>query len=117
MRIVDERESAKLNQVYRGKAGATNVLSFVADPDVKRRSGLYGDIVICAEVVRREAREQRKRMKPHWAHLTMHGMLHLLGYDHVRSRDAQRMEKQEIKLMRRLGFSNPYVAPKQREQE
>jgi probable rRNA maturation factor len=110
IRIVDEAESARLNAAYRHKHGPTNVLSFPADRDAARRAAQLGDIVICAALVRREARAQGKTIKSHWAHLTMHGALHLVGYDHVRSGDARKMEAREIRLMRRLGFANPYVA-------
>jgi probable rRNA maturation factor len=110
IRIVDEAESARLNATYRRKSGPTNVLSFPAGRDTAQWTALLGDVVICAALVRREAREQGKSAKSHWAHLTMHGALHLLGYDHVRSEDAKTMEAREIRLMRRLGFANPYVA-------
>ena len=108
IRIVDETESAQLNQEYRHKEGATNVLSFPFESDVPLEVPLLGDIVICAPVVVREALEQHKDVLSHWAHMVIHGTLHLLGYDHVADAEAVAMEQQEIDLMQQLGFSNPY---------
>jgi probable rRNA maturation factor len=111
VRIVDERESAELNGRYRGKAGPTNVLSFRAEsPDLEAHDELlpYGDVVICAEVVAREAREQGKPLAAHWAHMVVHGALHLQGYDHENSRDAGIMEARERALLNELGFPDPY---------
>lgn len=115
VRVVDERESAQLNLTYRRKRGPTNVLSFPAGDDVAAVAPWLGDLVICAPLVAREARAQRKTARAHWAHLTIHGTLHLLGYDHVRSEDAETMEALEVKLMRRLGFNNPYEDESKRE--
>jgi len=97
VRIVGAREGLLLNRRYRGKAQATNVLTFAT-----------GDIVLCAPVVRREARAQGKSLSAHYAHLVVHGLLHLQGYDHVKKRDAARMEAKEIRWLRRLGFADPY---------
>ncbi len=108
IRIVGDAESAQLNMTYRRKPGPTNVLSFAAGADVKVAAPWLGDIVICAPCVAREARQQGKTVKSHWAHLTIHGTLHLLGYDHVRSGQAAKMEALEVRLMRKLGFGNPY---------
>jgi probable rRNA maturation factor len=111
VRIVDERESAELNGRYRGKAGPTNVLSFRAEsPALDAHDELlpYGDVVICAEVVAREAREQGKPLAAHWAHMVVHGALHLQGYDHENSRDAGIMEARERALLAELGFPDPY---------
>ena len=111
VRIVDEHESAELNARYRGKAGPTNVLSFRADsPPLKAGDELlpYGDVVICAEVVAREAREQSKPPVAHWAHMVVHGALHLQGYDHENRRDARLMEARERALLNELGFPDPY---------
>lgn len=108
IRIVNEKESAQLNQHYRHKSGSTNVLSFPADVPAGLAIPLLGDIVICAAVVNREARAQGKTRSAHWAHMVVHGSLHLLGFDHIRNRDATKMEEQEVKILHKLGFSNPY---------
>lgn len=109
LRIVDEQESAALNQQYRGKAGATNVLSFPFDAVTPEPLPILGDIVICAPVVNREAIEQDKSAEAHWAHMCVHGVLHLLGYDHVGDHDAEVMEALEISILQELGFSSPYA--------
>lgn len=110
IRIVDEAESAVLNSQYRDKPGPTNVLSFPADheslPEELRCE--LGDLVVCAPVVAREALEQGKAMDAHWAHMVVHGVLHLRGFDHVEAADAERMEALEIEILRDLGYSNPY---------
>jgi probable rRNA maturation factor len=103
--LVGERQGRALNARYRGKDYATNVLSFPATV-----GGALGDLVICPAVVRAEARAQGKRVRAHWAHLFVHGLLHLAGYDHERRADAARMERREISVLRRLGIANPYVA-------
>ena len=108
VRIVDEVESEQLNQQYRHKQGPTNVLSFPFEADVPMEIPLLGDIVICAPVVIREAVEQHKDAFSHWAHMLVHGTLHLLGFDHHTDAEADAMEQQEIQLMQQLGFSNPY---------
>ncbi len=108
VRIVDRAESAQLNQTYRGKSGPTNVLSFPFDPPPQLGSRLLGDIVICASVVADEARIQAKDPRSHWAHMLIHGILHLRGYEHETERDAVEMETHEIKIMTALGFANPY---------
>ena len=108
IRIVDEVESEQLNQQYRHKEGATNVLSFPCEVDVPLAVPLLGDIVICAPVVVREALEQHKDLSSHWAHMLIHGTLHLLGYDHITDADADAMEQQENDVMQQLGFPNPY---------
>jgi len=111
VRIVDERESAELNSRYRGKEGPTNVLSFAAEaaPGPGGEESLpFGDVVICAAVVAREAREQGKRVAAHWAHMVVHGALHLQGYDHENARDAGIMEARERALLAELGFPDPY---------
>jgi probable rRNA maturation factor len=108
VRIVDEAESAELNGAYRHKQGPTNVLSFpfAAPPGVTLP--LLGDIVICAPVVAREAREQDKAPTAHWAHMVVHGCLHLLGYDHLVEEEAQRMESLETNILSGLGYPDPY---------
>ncbi len=109
IRIVDEAESAALNGQYRHKAGATNVLSFPAELPEAVDLPLLGDLVICAPLVASEAEEQGKPVKAHWAHLVIHGTLHLLGYDHIEAAEAEEMESLEIRLLRQLGLSNPYT--------
>jgi len=104
LRFVDGREGRALNRRYRGRDRATNVLTFVYDDGVS----LAGDIVLCAPVVVKEARAQRKTLAAHYAHLVIHGMLHLQGYDHERDDDAARMQAREITLLRGLGYGNPY---------
>jgi probable rRNA maturation factor len=110
VRIVDANESAALNSRYRGKKGATNVLSFPSEPPaVEAGESLpFGDVVICAEVVEREAREQGKPLAAHWAHMVVHGTLHLQGYDHENAKDATVMEERERVLLAKLGFPDPY---------
>ena len=108
IRIVDETESARLNSSYRNKDGATNVLSFPFAPPAGVDIPLLGDIVICAPVVRREANEQSKSTNSHWAHMVVHGSLHLLGFNHERAREAQEMEALEMRILADLGVDNPY---------
>jgi probable rRNA maturation factor len=107
LRFVDGRESRALNRRYRGRDRATNVLTFVYDDGVS----LTGDIVLSAPVVEREARAQHKTLVAHYAHLVIHGMLHLQGYDHARDDDAARMEAREVALLSGLGYGDPYAAP------
>jgi probable rRNA maturation factor len=106
IRIVDETESHALNRHYRGKDKPTNVLSFQGDPALRKH--VLGDLVICAPVVAREAVEQNKTPREHWAHLVVHGCLHLQGYDHEQESEAKVMEAREIRILERLGFENPY---------
>jgi probable rRNA maturation factor len=108
IRIVNRSESATLNSKYRNKFGATNILSFPFSTDRKTDEALLGDLVICAPVVKAEAREQNKSLDAHFAHLAIHGTLHLLGYVHDTKEHAARMEKTEIKILKQLGFSDPY---------
>jgi len=108
LRIVDADEITALNHQYRGKNYATNVLSFPADLPEELELPLLGDIVVCAEVVEREALEQHKPSAAHWAHMVVHGTLHLLGYDHIDDDEADAMEGREIEILERLNFSNPY---------
>lgn len=109
LRVVDEEESAYLNHTYRGKRGPTNVLSFAAQLSPEVPVPLLGDLVICAPVVLREAREQHKSAQAHWAHMAVHGCLHLLDYDHQAAREARVMEALEIEILEALGFANPYA--------
>jgi probable rRNA maturation factor len=113
VRIVGEKESAELNARYRGKKGSTNVLSFpaaAAELPAEAAAELlpFGDLVICADVVAREAREQGKSAAAHWAHMVVHGTLHLQGFDHEKARDAKVMEARERELLATLGFPDPY---------
>ena len=108
VRVVGRARSQSLNTKYRSKLSPTNVLSFQgpgATPDGMRR---LGELVICAPVVAREAAAQGKALKAHWAHLTVHGVLHLLGFDHEAPREAAEMEAAEVQILDRLGFSDPY---------
>ena len=108
VRIVGAEEGAALNQRYRHKSGPTNVLSFPYGPPEETMTHLLGDIVICAPVVIAEARGQGKTPDAHWAHMAVHGVLHLLGYDHETDREARDMEALEVTLLQRLGYSDPY---------
>lgn len=124
IRIVSEEEISDLNQTYRDKNGSTNVLSFPFEmPDfgfdeelgasqldefAKMHLPLLGDVVICAAVVNREAQEQKKPFEAHWAHMVIHGVLHLLGYDHIENIEAESMETLEITLLSELGYPTPY---------
>ncbi|WPC04527.1 rRNA maturation RNase YbeY [Pseudomonas benzenivorans] len=110
IRLVDEAEGRELNSTYRHKDYATNVLSFPAEvPDEMLDIPLLGDLVICAPVVAREAREQDKSLEAHWAHLVIHGCLHLLGYDHIEEAEAEEMEALERTLLAELGHPDPYA--------
>ena len=113
IRIVGNKEGRALNHHYRGKDHATNVLSFPADLPEGLPEGLrlplLGDLVICAPVVAREAREQKKLLAAHYAHLTVHGALHLLGWDHDDDRDAECMEQLEREILATLGIADPYL--------
>lgn len=113
VRIVDEAEIAELNESYRGRTGPTNVLSFAFDATECTEPPLLGDIIICAPVVAREAAIQGKTLEAHYAHMLVHGILHLLGYDHENETEARGMEDLECAAMHTLGFANPYAAPVQ----
>lgn len=105
VRLVGAAESARLNKQFRAKSGPTNVLSF----SYETVSGLAGDLVLCVPVVEREARAQNKPLRAHWAHLVVHGILHLRGFDHVHDAGARAMEALEIRMLRRLGLPDPYA--------
>lgn len=109
IRVVDEDESAELNLRYRNKRGATNVLSFPADLPPALALPLLGDLVICAGIVAREAMEQDKPLAAHWAHMVIHGTLHLIGYDHIDDTEADTMEALEIAILDGLQLPNPYL--------
>ncbi|HET6805422.1 MAG TPA: rRNA maturation RNase YbeY [Frateuria sp.] len=109
VRIVDAEEGRALNRDYRGKDYATNVLSFPAELPPGVDLPLIGDLAICAPVVAREAAEQGKKPRDHWAHLTVHGTLHLLGYDHIEEADAEAMEALERRILAGLGIADPYA--------
>ncbi|MTI14868.1 rRNA maturation RNase YbeY [Sansalvadorimonas verongulae] len=108
VRIVDVEEGRELNAQWRQKDYATNVLSFPSDLPVELGLPLLGDLVICAPVVEREADEQQKTLTSHWAHMVIHGTLHLLGYDHIEDDEAETMEALETSIMLSLGFNDPY---------
>jgi probable rRNA maturation factor len=108
VRIVDEQESAELNQQYRHKQGATNILSFPVEIPEGLDLNLLGDLVICAPVLEQEAKQYDKILAHHWAHIIIHGVLHLLGYDHLNDEQAQEMESKEIALLQKLNIPNPY---------
>lgn len=112
IQVVDEASISELNESYRQKSGPTNVLSFPfeAPPGLPEEEAdkLLGDIIICAQVVSREATEQNKSLQAHWAHMVVHGVLHLLGYDHLDDDEAEAMESLEIQLLNELTFPNPY---------
>ena len=109
VRIVDEDEGRELNHSYRERDYATNVLSFPFTAPIPMPVTLLGDLVICAPVVQREASEQNKTLVAHWAHMIVHGTLHLLGYDHIEDDEADRMERLETTILTGLGFADPYV--------
>lgn len=112
IRIVDEAESHELNLTYRGKDKPTNVLSFPFEVPEGIDLPLLGDLVICRQIVEQEATEQHKPVIAHWAHLTIHGTLHLLGYDHITDEEAEEMEGLETQIMQHLGFTDPYLSEK-----
>jgi probable rRNA maturation factor len=112
IRIVSQQESQQLNLEYRGKGKPTNVLSFPFEaPEMIPLEALgefLGDLVICEQVLEQEAQEQKKTVQSHWAHLIIHGVLHLLGFDHIEEHQAEEMEALEIEVMKELGFEDPY---------
>lgn len=109
IRIVDDAESHELNMTYRGKDKSTNVLSFPFEAPPAMELPLLGDLVICRQVVEKEAQEQQKALLAHWAHMVVHGSLHLLGYDHIVDEEAEEMESIEIEIMQSLGYPDPYI--------
>jgi probable rRNA maturation factor len=113
IRVVGVTEGAALNETYRHRSGPTNVLSFPIDDSPEWDLPLLGDLVICAPLVMREAHEQHKSAMAHWAHLTVHGSLHLLGYDHEEPREAEIMEGLEAEILAALGYGDPYAGEKE----
>jgi probable rRNA maturation factor len=109
IRLVDDAESHQLNMTYRGKDKSTNVLSFPFEAPPGMELPLLGDLVICRQVVEKEAQEQQKELLAHWAHMVVHGSLHLLGYDHIVDEEAEEMESIEIEIMQSLGYPDPYI--------
>lgn len=106
--IVSPEESQQLNNDYRGKDKPTNVLSFPFEAPPEVPVSLLGDLAICADVVASEAQEQGKPLRNHWAHMTIHGVLHLIGYDHIKDADAEAMEALEVEILASLDIPNPY---------
>jgi probable rRNA maturation factor len=109
VRVVDEEESQSLNHQYRGKDKSTNVLSFPFEVPEGIELPLLGDLIICRQVVEKEATEQNKKLFHHWAHMVIHGTLHLRGFDHINEDDAQEMESLEISILEQLDIPNPYL--------
>ena len=108
VRIVDKNESAKLNETYRYKVGPTNILSFPYDAIPGETPDSLGDLIICSELVAQEAKEQHKPIHEHWAHLVVHGSLHLLGYDHLTDEEAVEMEALEVAILANMNIDDPY---------
>ncbi|OLQ75016.1 rRNA maturation RNase YbeY [Photobacterium proteolyticum] len=112
VRLVDDAESHALNHEYRGKDKPTNVLSFPFEAPPGVELDLLGDLIICRQVVEEEAKEQDKPLNAHWAHMVVHGSLHLLGYDHIDDDEAEEMESLETEIMENMGFTDPYAEEK-----
>jgi len=113
IRLVDVAESQELNHTYRGKDKPTNVLSFPFEAPPGIDLPLLGDLIICRQVVEQEAQEQDKALEAHWAHMVIHGSLHLLGYDHIEDDEAEEMESLETEIMLALGYPDPYISEKE----
>ena len=115
VQVVSIDEMRELNQAWRGKDRPTNVLSFPMQSPAEVKPVIIGDLALCAGVINAEARQQHKSAEAHWAHMVVHGMLHLQGYDHETDREADEMEALEIRLLDQLGFDNPYRQPEVRQ--
>ncbi len=113
IRLVDDAESHELNLEYRGKDKSTNVLSFPFEAPQGIELDLLGDLVICRQVVEKEAKEQNKPLVAHWAHMVVHGSLHLLGYDHIEDDEAEEMESLETEIMTDMDYADPYISEKE----
>lgn len=113
IRVVDIHESHELNMTYRGMDKPTNVLSFPFEAPPGMEMPLLGDLIICRQVVEKEAKEQEKTLLAHWAHMVIHGSLHLLGYDHIVDEEAEEMESIETEIMQGLGYPDPYISEKE----
>jgi len=109
IRIIDEQESAELNHRYRHKTGPTNILSFPAELPDEVDLNLLGDLLVCAPVLEQEAKQQQKKLFDHWAHIIIHGVLHLTGHDHISDHEAEIMENLEIDILKHLNIANPYI--------
>lgn len=114
IRVVDATEGLQLNETFLEKKYPTNVLSFRADIQIPEGPIILGDIAICLPVVKKEAHEQSKSLEQHFAHMVVHGCLHLMGYDHVNDNDANEMEAKEIGILSNLGYPNPYLSKEQK---
>ncbi len=108
VRIIDEAEMTRFNEQYRDKIGPTNILSFPFDVPENIVSILLGDLLVCAPIIEKESLQQNKLVDHHWAHIIVHGVLHLLGHDHIDECDAKEMEALEIKILRKIKIKNPY---------
>ena len=109
LQVVDRSEMQELNKTYRGKDEPTNVLSFPMQLPDEIDYKMLGDLALCVDVIEDEAKTQGKAVEAHWAHMVVHGMLHLQGYDHIQDKDADVMEAMEIDILQKLGFENPYA--------
>ncbi|MFB6434771.1 MAG: rRNA maturation RNase YbeY [Candidatus Malihini olakiniferum] len=114
IRIVDEAESYELNHTYRGKDKPSNVLSFPFKAQPEIELSLLGDLIICRQVVEKEAIEKQITAEAHWAHMVVHGCLHLLGYDHIENNEAEEMEALETEIMQNMRYADPYLSEKDR---
>ncbi|WP_343183325.1 rRNA maturation RNase YbeY [Buchnera aphidicola (Neophyllaphis podocarpi)] len=109
IRVVSIKEIKNLNQKYRGKNTPTNILSFPFINHPYKKSLLIGNLIICNKIMQIEAKKQRKEINEHWAHIIIHGGLHLMGYNHIKNKEANIMENLEIKILKKMGYKNPYI--------
>ncbi len=108
IRVIDEDEMIEYNEQYRHKSGATNILSFPFEAPDSVESDLLGDLLVCAPVIETESKQQKKTLENHWAHIIVHGVLHLIGYDHINDMDAEEMEALEVMILKTITINNPY---------